>query len=145
MKSASERFPVVRIVGFAKRRRHPYRAEKFMIGSYVGLMELQERIADRSIGREEIRVLLLMMTACDYGNRVRVGQKELAADLKMALSNVSRAITALVNSGFLERDSTRGGYTISPRLCWKGDDDSLREALAARNMLDSEGFMRGAA
>lgn len=114
-----------------------------MIASYVGLQELEARLADRSIGVMAVRVLLAMMSDCDYENRVRGGQKDLARSLNMAHQHVSRAIADLIECGFIERPANgRGaGYVISPRLCWKGDEDSLREALAKRGMLDDNGML----
>lgn len=138
--------PVLRVVGFSKRRKHPYRAERFMLASYVGLEELLARMGDRSLGMQAMRVLVAMMADCDYENRVRPGQKDLARKLGMAQTHVSKAIRDLIACGFVENpNNDRGRYMLSPRLCWKGDDDSLRRALSERNMLDREGFMRAAA
>jgi DNA-binding IclR family transcriptional regulator len=116
-----------------------------MIASYVGLEELNERLADRSIGLQAMRVLLAMMSSCDYENRVRMRQADLSRGLSMARSHVSEAIADLVSSGFVERDSGRGGYVVSPKICWKGSEDTLRAALAKRGLLDNQGFLRSAA
>lgn len=115
-----------------------------MLTSYVGLDELLERTGDRSLGMQAVRVLIAMMAECDYGNQVRCGHKDIARKLGMAQSHVSKAIRDLVSVGFIEQTSDRGRYVISPKLCWKGDEDSLRAALAARNLLDANGFMRAA-
>ena len=146
MKGGPE-LPVLRVVGYSRKRRHPYRPEHFMIASYVGLQELEARLADRSLGVMALRVLLAMMADCDYENRVRCGQKDLARELNMAHQHVSRAIADLAECGFIERpENARGsGYVISPRLCWKGDEASLREALAKRGMLDENGTRRAKA
>lgn len=141
-----EPLPIVRVVGFSRKRRHPYRPEHFMIASYVGLQELEARLADRSVGVMALRVLLAMMADCDYENRVRGGQKDIARRLNMAHQHVSRSISDLIATGFLEKgQNARGGYTLSPALCWKGDEASLREALAARGMLDAQGCLRARA
>jgi DNA-binding GntR family transcriptional regulator len=138
--------PMVRVVAFSPRRRHPYGARKFMIASYVGLEELQERIADRSVGQQAIRVLIAMLCECDYENRVRLGQKDLARRLSMDQAAVSKAIGDLVKCGFIERpENSRGDYHVSPRLCWKGSDKELRQALARRGMLDQDGMMTATA
>jgi len=114
--------------------------------SFVGLDELQERIADRSIGQQAIRVLLAMMASCDYNNRVQAGQKDLAKHLAMDQANVAKAINALIACGFVERsENYHARYVISPRLAWKGGEETLRQALAERGMLDADGMMRGAA
>ena len=139
------RLPVLRVVGFTKRRKHPYRPERFMISSYVGLEELLARTADRSLGMQAVRVLIAMMAECDYENRVRGGQKDLARKLGMNQAHVSRAIRTLIDLGFVENPhNDRGRYVVSPKMCWKGDEDSLRAALSERNMLGADGFMRAA-
>lgn len=116
-----------------------------MIASYVGLEELLARMGDRSLGMQAVRVLVAMMAECDYENRVRCGQKDLARKLGMAQTHVSKAIRDLSACGFVENPhGDRGRYVVSPKLCWKGDEESLRRALAERNLLDSQGFMRAA-
>ena len=138
--------PVHRVVGWTKRRKHPYRAERYMQISFVGLEELQERMADGSFGRQVVRVLLAMMASCDYDNRVQAGQKDLARKLGMAQSHISTAINTLIAHGFVERgENYHARYVISPRFCWKGGEDTLRQALSERNLLDKDGYLRGRA
>ena len=50
-----------------------------MLLSKDGLRELDARLADGSIGMQAVRVLVAMATSSDYENRVRMGQKDLAA------------------------------------------------------------------
>lgn len=116
-----------------------------MLASYVGLEELAARLGDHTLGLQAIRVLLGMMAECDYENRVRAGQKDLARKLGMQQSQVSRAIRDLIACGFVEQpDNDRGRYLVSPKLCWKGDEDSLRRALSDRNLLGADGCLRAA-
>lgn len=110
--------------------------------SFLGLRELEERLADRSVGMQALRVLTAMIAACDYENVVHKGQKDLARELSMAQQDVSRAVRSLLECGFLEQPgSSRGYYVVSPRLCWKGGEESLRRALADRKMLDKDGYL----
>jgi DNA-binding MarR family transcriptional regulator len=116
-----------------------------MIASYLGLEELLARTGDHSLGMQAVRVLLAMMAECDYENRVRGGQKDLARKLGMNQAHVSRAIRDLIECGFVENPhNDRGRYLVSPKLCWKGDEDSLRQALSERNLLSAEGYLRAA-
>jgi hypothetical protein len=116
------------------RAAHPYVAlEGFMILSVTGMKELDRRLSDRSLGMQAVRVLIAMATSCDYENRVRRGQKDLAAHLDMDQSDVSKAIRVLIECEFIERPQTsRGYYTISPRLMWKGSSRTLKLALQER-------------
>lgn len=142
----ADNLPVLRVVGWSKRRRHPFGVERYMQVSYIGLDELSERIRDHTLGAQAVSVLLSMMACCDYENRVLAGQKDLAKHLGMAQSHVSKAIVSLIEAGFVERgENYRGRYVISPRLAWKGGEESLRVALAARGMLDDKGMLRGRA
>ena len=138
--------PVLRVVGWTKRRRHPYGIMMYTQLSFIGLRELEARLSDGSIGMQAMRVLTAMIAACDYENVVHKGQKDLARELEMAQQHVSRAVRALLECGFLEQPgSSRGYYVVSPRLCWKGGEESLRRALAERKMLDKDGYLCPAA
>ena len=104
-----------------------------MLLSAAGLDELDLRLADRSLGMQAVRVLVAMARSCDYENRVRAGQKDLAAHLGMDQSDVSKAVRALVSCGLIEQpESSRGYYRISPWLLWKGSARTLKQALAER-------------
>jgi hypothetical protein len=112
---------------------HPYFTAGFMLLSVAGLDELDLRMADRSIGMQAMRVLVAMARSCDYENRVRAGQKDLAAHLDMDQSDVSKAIRALIACGLIEPpEHSRGPYRISPRLLWKGSARTLKKALDER-------------
>ena len=103
-----------------------------MMVSQNGLQELQERLADRTLGIQAMRVLVAMMQTLDWENRVEEPQKELAARLGMSPQEVYKASKALVDCGFIERMAgRRGWYRVSPLLCWKGSVKNLEKELAA--------------
>lgn len=111
---------------------HPY-GDFFMMLSQRGVAELSERLEDRTLGMQAVRVLLAMMRHMDFENRVDVSQKNLALALGMGLSDLSRASKVLVECGLVERMANRRGwYRISPRLCWKGTAKKLEEELRPR-------------
>jgi DNA-binding MarR family transcriptional regulator len=104
-----------------------------MLLSMSGMRLLDARLADRSLGMQAVRVLVAMATSCDFENRVRAGQKDLSSHLAMDQSDVSKAIRALIEVGFIERpETTRGYYRISPLLLWKGSAKTLKRALEER-------------
>jgi len=110
---------------------HPY-GDFFMMLSQRGVAELSERLEDRTLGMQAIRVLLAMMRHMDFENRVDISQKDLALALGMDQSDLSRASKVLVECSLIERMANRRGwYRISPRLCWKGAAKKLEEELAA--------------
>ena len=108
----------------------PYRT-RFMMLSQEGLEELQERLADRTLGIQAMRVLVAMMQSLDYENRVDPPQKEIAFRLGMSVQEVYKASKTLIECGFIERMANRRGwYRVSPRLCWKGSVANLEKELA---------------
>ena len=103
-----------------------------MMLSQEGLEELQERLADRTLGIQAMRVLVAMMQSLDWENRVEPPAKELAARLNMSVQEVYKASKVLVECGFIERMANRRGwYRVSPRLCWKGSVKNLEKELEA--------------
>ncbi len=122
----------VEVRQFIERRpkvKSPYRT-RFMMLSQDGLAELQERLADHTLGMQALRVLVAMMQSLDYENRVEEPQKEIAFRLGMSSQEVSKASKALMQCGFIERmKNRRGWYTVSPRLCWRGSVKNLDKAL----------------
>lgn len=133
---------------FTARPRYGGPWEAMMMFSNEGLAELHERMADKAIGMQAVRVLFAMLKSVDLhdNNRVRAGRKDLARMLEMSESNVSGAIRQLLACGFIEKPQYKFGYyTISPRLAWYGKVEDLRCALSTRGMLDEHGMMTAAA
>lgn len=98
-----------------------------------GLAELEERLNDRSLGMQAVRVLMAMLNSAGYENLVEASQKDLSIRLGMSLSEISKASHALMACGMIERlANRRGWYRINPRLAWKGNVESLEQALAAK-------------
>ena len=119
--------------------------EVMMLFSGEGMDELHERLADRSLGMQAVRVLFAMLRTVKLhdGNRVQAGRKDLAKMLGMTESNVSGAIRQLVDCGFVEPPKLKfSPYTISPRFAWYGKTEDLRDALKARGMLAENGMMQ---
>lgn len=118
---------------FVERRprlRNAYGRGGFMMISKAGLSELERRLADRSLGMQAVRVLVAMLDSADWENRVEASQKDLALNLGMSLSEVSKASRALLACGLIDRlVNRRGWYKINPRLAWMGSVESLNLAL----------------
>ena len=116
-----------------------------MLFSQEGMSELQERLSDRTLGMQAVRVLWAMLNSVELhgDNRVRAGRKDLARILDMSESNVSGAIRQLIDCGFIEAPKLRfDPYTVSPRFAWYGRTEDLRAALKQRGMLDGAGMMK---
>lgn len=116
-----------------------------MMFSGEGLSELCERMADKTLGIQAIRVLFGMVASVEVhsDNKVRAGRKDLARQLDMDEGAISKAIKKLVECGLVEPPKMRfDHYTISPRVAWYGNGPDLKRALAERGMLDSKNMIR---
>lgn len=126
----------VEVRQFIERRpkvRHPYGAS-FMMLSQRGVAEIGERLADRTLGMQAMRVLLAMMSHMDFENRVDASQKELSITLNIDQSSLAKACKALIECGFIVRMANRRGwYRVAPQLCWKGSVRTLGEALKEKD------------
>jgi len=75
------------------------------------------------LGMEGIVVFNALMSRLDFENYIQVAQSEVARELDMKPSNVSRAIGRLENLGFIRRGPKVGRsstYQLHPELAWKG-------------------------
>ena len=126
----------VQVRQFIERRpkvKHPY-GISFMMLSQRGVAEISERLADRTLGMQALRVLLAMMSHMDFENRVDASQKELSIALGIDQSSLAKASKALVGCGFIVRMANRRGwYRVAPQLCWKGSVRSLEQALKEKD------------
>ncbi|NYW24390.1 helix-turn-helix domain-containing protein [Escherichia coli] len=72
---------------------------------------------------EEFRVLMALLERLDYENMILLPQADIAKDLGMHVSNVSRAIRKLESYGVVERGPKIGNirsFRLNPTFCWKG-------------------------
>ena len=115
-----------------RREKSPYGVH-FMMLSQRGVAELAERLADHTVTMVGVRTLLAMLRHMDFENRVDISQKDLALELGVSQSDLSKASRGLMECGFIERMANRRGwYRISPKLCWKGSVKTLTKELDDR-------------
>lgn len=75
------------------------------------------------LGLEGVVVFNALMSRLDFENFIQVAQSEIADELDMKPSNVSRAISRLESLGFIRRGPKVGRsstYQLHPELAWKG-------------------------
>ena len=88
--------------------------------------DTQERLAlDRSLHGETRRILSYLLSVSDYQNRVP-GPKIVSEKMQIHPSAISRAYGELKRVGVLI--VTKGDFTLSPLLCWKGSQRGLEKA-----------------
>lgn len=77
----------------------------------------------KTLGLEGIIVFNALMARLDFENYIQVSQAEIAEELEMQRSNVSRAVKRLVDLGFIRLGPKVGKsstFQLHPDLCWKG-------------------------
>lgn len=97
---------------------------------------------------EELRVLFYMMSKMDYGNYIRVTNKNICNNLQMNHGNVTRAIRKLIKSNVIAVQEWYGIsriYRMNPNFMHKGRDvyqthreyRDLREEAIKQNKIES--------
>ena len=80
-------------------------------------------LSEQALTGEQLRVLLKLMSRLDYDNYIRVSQKELAAELGMKDTHISRAIRKLRELDVIVEAPRMGKYKLyrlNPRMGYKG-------------------------
>lgn len=77
----------------------------------------------KELGLEGVVVFNALMARLDFENFIQVSQSDIADELQMKTSNVSRAVKKLCDLGFIRRGPKVGRsftYQLHPELAWKG-------------------------
>ena len=103
------------------------RVEQDRIGGKWMRLFQEEAIAltEKNLHGESYRVLFRLMGLADYNNNVPDTRK-IAELLNIKRSNVCRAYRELLDSEILIEKG--GGYYLTPRLAWKGNEQQLEAA-----------------
>lgn len=100
--------------------REKWRGGSFFMGFQRAFLEL----AQKPLGGEAARVLLLILGAMEYSNEVTTPQAEIARKLGIRRQNVYRAIKVLVEQEVLleekSADSGRRKLKLNHIYAWKG-------------------------
>ena len=94
----------------------------------------------KDLGLEGIVVFNALMARLDWENFIQVSQSEIADELAMKPSNVSRAVKKLVDLGFIRLGPKVGRsftYQLHPELAWKGES---QPHFKAREMARKQGW-----
>ena len=102
--------------------------ERFFMGFQDALIEIAK---DPEITKESYRLLIFLFGHLDYENFIHITQKEIAKDLEMQPSHVSRAMSLLCKKYIVELAPGTGRtkcYRLNPHFGWKGKVTNLNEA-----------------
>ena len=100
---------------------------------FVGFgMEALDILSEANITKESLRVLLKLCGRLEFGNWALVSRQEIASELKLQPTHVSRAIRQLIDEGYVMRGKRIGGaycYQLNPSLGWRGDSADHKTAI----------------
>ena len=99
----------------------------------------------KELGLEGIVVFNALMARLDWENFIQVSQTEIASELDMKSSNVSRAMSKLRNLGFIRQGPKVGRshtYQLHPDVGWKGKPRA-HQAASARAKRDGWSIIDG--
>ena len=116
----------------------PIRQKHIGGGFFMGIQEGFLHLAKSNLTLEETRIIMLLFSKLDFENWLRISQSDIAKELDMQRSNISRAIKRLVEKGILHKGpkvGTSWTYRLDPSFGWKGKaskkkqtQDALRKA-----------------
>jgi hypothetical protein len=114
---------------------YPKQKNGFQTGWLAMAQEPLMALAQADLGDQARRVLFAALARLDFENYMSLNQAELGRLLGMPASNVSRAITRLVEEGVIvmgPKLHNRGTYTLNPHYGWKGSAKGHHNALMDR-------------
>ena len=93
------------------------------------------KLAKANLGGQALKAFMLLCGKLDFENWVNVSQAELANELSMNPSHMSRAIAKLIAEGVILKGPSVGNrktYRLDPAYGWKGSAKNHRDALNQR-------------
>lgn len=117
-----------------KRRYKLKKDNAILIGKYGEKMSLfqeaMKKVA-KELNAEEIRIFAILISVCDFENFIRVKQSDIAKELNMNTSHISRGLKGLKEKKFIEvyKNGKDNFYRISPEIGWKGSYDSWKKEI----------------
>ena len=102
--------------------------ENFFMMFQDALVELSK---DRDLTGEHWRVLSYLFAKLDFENLIQVTQSEIAKELNIQTSHVSRSIKVLTDKKIIIRGPNIGrssSFRLNPYFGWKGKVSNLKEA-----------------
>lgn len=92
-------------------------------------------ILANSLTGEQLKVLLALLSDLDYENYIQVAQSDIANNLSMQKTNVSRSVKALLDLGVILEGPKVGRsktYRLNEQFGWKGTVPNHNKALKQR-------------
>lgn len=96
---------------------------------------------DKELTGEIKSVLFFLMGNLEFENYITIKQVEIAKQLEMQKTNVSRSIKLLVDKSIIlkVKEGTTTGYKLNPNYGWKGkveNRDNVKDQFSKNNIID---------
>ncbi|EIL0536520.1 replication/maintenance protein RepL [Salmonella enterica] len=86
----------------------------------------------KKLNLDQMRVLMMLLAELDYENFIQVAQIDIAEEIGMQKTHVSRAIKNLIEFGIIFEGPKIGrsrSYRLNPEFGWKGTVNNHKKAL----------------
>ena len=106
--------------------RRPWKGEHFFMGFHEGFTAIAK---DKEISLEAKNILYYLLGKLDFENFILISQVEIAQQLGMHKSNVSRAMKSLVNRQVIlegPKNNRTKTFRLNHNFGWKGKLSNLR-------------------
>jgi DNA-binding transcriptional ArsR family regulator len=110
---------------------------KHFYGEKIMIFQAILKKAVKELSNDELKVFNYMLGIMDFENWIHIPQKELAKDIGLHITNVSKAIKGLEKKGYIEvyKKGRSNYYRINPEIAWKGKEKGHIKVLKKNNPL----------
>lgn len=125
--STGELYDKAVLAVFFPKRRNGFREEWFALAQSPMML-----LAKSDLGDQARRVLFALFSKVDFENFILINQNEIAHELEMDRTNVSKSISKLVDIGVIIKGPKVGRsstYRLNPQFGWKGSAQNHKDAL----------------
>lgn len=114
--------------------------EDFTHVSYLVLFQeiLLKFACNYSLNRSTLRVFMFLIGKMDYGNKINYSQVQIAEELGMQPSLVSKSIKLLVTNHVIIYSKRERLFYLNPKLGWRGPLDDYNEFIHKRKYEQKE-------
>ena len=111
-------------ISVLERKKAPYSSP----WGFINFNELASLLANKSITRESLVVLNLILRVMEYENKITITQVWIAKQLGIDKTQVNRSFKNLLENCILFKEIDefdRKFYRVNPDICWRGSSASL--------------------
>lgn len=117
------------------------RKQKWLLGNWImGLQESFQEIAKMDLTGEQFKVLFYLMSRTDFENYLNITQSEIAKELGMKQSQISRSFKALVEKNLIKKvkKGSANFYLFNPEILYKGRKHNYGKVISMFDRTESQ-------